>query len=160
MPDRPLRNLQNEGNPWLLDTPIAGGDPGLAAALQAAGLPGDDLTEPHRSFFAFATRTGERVGYGGFERTGPDVLLRSLVVLPQARHRGIGRQMLALLLRRAFDEGGREAWLLTTTAASFFERAGFRPIERTAAPAAILASRQATALCPASAVLLTRSITL
>ena len=66
--------------------------------------------------------------------------------------------MLALLLRRAFDEGGREAWLLTTTAAPFFERAGFKPMERTSAPASVLATRQAANLCPASAALLRRSI--
>ncbi|MCH5714657.1 GNAT family N-acetyltransferase, partial [Salmonella enterica] len=77
-----------------------------------------------------------------------DVLVRSLVVLPHARHRGIGGGMFALLLRRAFDEGGRDAWLLTTTAAPFFERAGFKPIERSAAPATILATRQAASLCP------------
>ncbi|MFA5718643.1 MAG: arsenic resistance N-acetyltransferase ArsN2 [Desulfobulbaceae bacterium] len=142
----------------LIDAPIAGGDPDLALALQGAGLPTDDLTEPGRRFFAYVTVSGERVGFGGFERMGQNVLVRSLVVLPQARHRGIGGGMLALLLRRAFDEGGREAWLLTTTAAPFFERAGFKPMERTSAPASVPATRQAANLCPASAALLRRSI--
>ena len=100
------------------------------------------------------------MGYGGFERVGRDVLVRSLVVLPHVRRRGIGDGMLALLLRRAFDKGGRDAWLLTTTAAPFFERAGFKPAERTAAPAAILATRQAASLCPSSAALLNRRMTL
>lgn len=99
------------------------------------------------------------MGFGGFEHMDRDVLVRSVVVLPQARHRGIGSGMLALLLRRAFDEGGREAWLLTT-AAPFFERAGFNPAERAAAPAAILATRQAASLCPSSAALLSRHMTL
>jgi len=79
-------------------------------------------------------------------------------VLPHARQRGIGGGILALLLRRAFDEGGRDAWLLTTTAAPFFERQGFKPVERTSAPASVLATRQAASLCPASAALLRRPI--
>lgn len=161
LPQRPAgENRKEDGSPLLVDTPIAGSDPDLALALQEAVLPTDDLAEPGRSFFAYATVSGERVGYGGFERLGRDVLVRSLVVLPHARHRGIGGGMFALLLRRAFDEGGRDAWLLTTTAAPFFERAGFKPIERSAAPAAILATRQAASLCPSSAVLLGRRMSL
>lgn len=161
LPQRPVGEIRKEdGTPLLLDTPIAGSDAGLTTALQEAGLPTDDLTEPGRSFFTYATVTGERVGYGGFERMSRDVLVRSLVVMPRARHHGVGGGMLALLLRRAFDEGGRDAWLLTTTAAPFFERAGFTPIERSAAPSAILATRQAVSLCPLSAVLLRRSIAL
>ena len=151
---------KEDGTPLLVDRPIAGSGTGLTTALQEAGLPADDLTEPGRSFFAYATVTDERVGYGGFEHMGRDVLVRSLVVLPHARQRGIGGGILALLLRRAFDDGGRDAWLLTTTAALFFKRAGFKPVERSAAPAAILATRQAANLCPSSAALLGRSITL
>ena len=67
---------------------------------------------------------------------------------------------LAPFVRRAFDEGGREAWLLTTTAAPFFERAGFNPAERAATPAAILATRQAASLCRSSAALLSRRMML
>jgi arsenate reductase len=157
LPQRPAGEIRKEdGTPLLVDTPTAGNDTGLIMALQEAGLPTDDLTEPGRSFFAYAPVTGKRVGYGGFERMGRDVLVRSLFVLPHARQRGIGGGILALLLRRAFDEGGRDAWLLTTTAAPFFERQGFKPVERTSAPASVLATRQAASLCPASAGLLRR----
>ena len=159
LPQRPAGEIRKEdGMPLLVDRPIVGSDTGLIMALQEAGLPTDDLTEPGRSFFAYATVTGERVGYGSFERMGRDVLVRSLFVLPHARQRGIGGGILALLLRRAFDEGGRDAWLLTTTAAPFFERGGFKPVDRASAPASVLATRQAASLCPASAALLGRSI--
>ncbi len=160
LPQRPAGEIRKEdGMPLLVDRPIVGSDTGLIMALQEAGLPTDDLTEPGRSFFAYATVTGERVGYGSFERMGRDVLVRSLVVLPHARQRGIGGSILALLLRRAFDEDGRGAWLLTTTAAPFFEQVGFVPIERSTAPQPILATRQAASLCPSSAMLLGRKIT-
>lgn len=161
LPQRPAVEIRKEdGTPPLVGAPIAGSDANLALALQAAGLPTDDLTEPGRRFFAYATVSGEHVGFGGFEHIGQDVLVRSLVVLPEARHRGIGGGMLALLLRRAFDEGGRAAWLLTTTAAPFFERAGFKPVDRASAPTSILGTRQAAHLCPLSAALLKRTIAL
>lgn len=161
LPQRPSGEIRKEdGTPLLVDTPIAGSDTGFITALQEAGLPTDDLTEPGRSFFAYDMVTGERVGYGGFECMGRDVLVRSLVVLPHVRQRGLGGGMLALLLRRAFDKGGREAWLLTSTASPFFERAGFNQVERSSAPPAILATRQAVSLCPASAALFRRRMTL
>lgn len=160
LPQRLTGEIRKEdGTPLLVDTPIAGSDTSFITALQEAGLPTDDLTEPGRSFFAYDTVTGERVGYGGFECMGRDVLVRSLVVLPHVRQRGLGVGMLALLLRRAFDKGGREAWLLTSTASPFFERAGFKQVERSSAPPAILATRQAVSLCPASAALFRRRMT-
>ena len=42
--------------------------------------------------------------------------------------------------------------------APFFARAGFQPIERSAAPADILTTRQAASLCPSTAALLARSV--
>lgn len=156
--NRPQGNVAKEdGSPYLIDEQIAGSDPALAAALRAEDLPTDDLTEPGHYFFRYRTLSGRHVGYGGFERLGQDILVRSLVVAPQARNQGIGHGILALLLRRAFDEGGRNAWLLTTCAVAFFESAGFKRIERSDAPVAILATRQAASLCPASAVLLKRA---
>ncbi len=152
--------LKEDGSPFLLDTPASADDPALRATLSAADLPVDDLAEPGRWLHAFSTTGGERVGYGGFECYGQHALLRSIAVLPGARNRGVGGGILALLMRRAFDHGARRAWLLTTSAAGFFEQAGFKPVERAQAPAAILDTRQARSLCPASAVLLGRSITL
>ena len=52
----------------------------------------------------------------------------------------------------------RTAWLLTITAADFFEKIAFRRRPRAEAPAAILATREAKSLCPVSAVLLAKTI--
>ena len=99
-------------------------------------------------------------GYAGYELYGADVLLRSLVVTAEARGTGNGKAIVARLSRRAFDAGARRAWLLTTTAANFFEKTGFKRVERSAAPEAILGTRQATGLCPSSASLMARPIRL
>lgn len=161
LPHPPAPDTRKEdGVPVLADTRVAASDGAFRAALEAAGLPTDDLDEPGRVFFAYRTLDATPVGFGGYEILGEHALVRSVVVLPQARGKEIGRNLVALLLRRAFDDGARQAWLLTTTAAAFFEKAGFQPALRQTAPQAVLATRQATSLCPASAVLLTRTITL
>jgi len=150
--------LKEEGAPFLQDETIPGDDPALAAALEAAALPADDLEEPNRAFFAYRTLGGVIVGFAGFELYGVDAFVRSIVVLPDARNRRIGRNLVPLLLYRAFRTGARTAWLLTMEAADFFEKTGFKRRVRADAPPSILQTRQATSLCPASAVLMSRNL--
>ncbi|MEA1647878.1 arsenic resistance N-acetyltransferase ArsN2 [Nitrospirillum sp. BR 11164] len=133
-------------------------DPGLVAALTAADLPVADLAEGGGRFFAYRTLGGTPMGYGGYVPLGADVLLRSVTVPPAARDRGIGLNLLSLLLRRAWEEGHQRAWLLTTSAGGFFEKVGFKAVLRDQAPAAVLATSQAQGLCPSSAILLSRTI--
>lgn len=158
MPDREI--LKEEGAPFIVARRIARDNAEFVQALRDAELPINDLSESGRSFFTFSTLAGAHLGYGGFEQYGRDVLIRSLVVVSDQRGKGIGRNVLAVLLREAFDAGARTGWLLTTNESAFFEKSGFTPVSRDAAPASILATRQATDLCPSSAVLLSRAITL
>ncbi|MBP1807710.1 arsenic resistance N-acetyltransferase ArsN2 [Rubellimicrobium aerolatum] len=137
--------------------PIAGDASDLRAALAAERLPTDDLTEPGRTFLRLV-REGATLGFGGYERHGDAALLRSLVVLPAARGQGLGGEAVRLLLHQAAEEGARHAYLLTTSAVPFFERLGFVRVERASAPEAIRASRQAASLCPASAILMARTL--
>lgn len=155
----PMARLEKEeGVPFLRSRRLPADDAGLRAALAAEGQPTDDLAGAGNRFFAFETLDGAVVGRGGFELFGADALLRSLVVAPGARGAGLGRNIVPLLLYRAREAGARRAFLLTTGAAPFFERLGFRALDRAEAPAALLASPQAARLCPASAVLMTRKI--
>lgn len=110
------------GLSFLRGEQIAGDDPGFVATLLNAGLPVDDLVEIGRTFYAYRMRSGRLIGYGGFECYGRDVLLRSIVVSSTDRRQGIGRNLLTLLQRRAYDQGAHQAWLLTEAAAPFFER--------------------------------------
>jgi arsenate reductase (glutaredoxin) len=160
LPRLPAEVAKEDGTPFLLERQVEASDPGLRQALVAAGLPVDDLAEAGRVFCAYSTLNGDLAGYGGFEHYGREVLLRSIVVAPAQRGRGIGRGIVPLLMRRAFDAGARQAWLLTTSAAEFFGHLGFKPVERAQVPAAILGTRQAASLCPAEAVILSRSISL
>ena len=150
--------FKEEGAHFLRDAPIAGDDPALIAALKMADLPTDDLTEAGRRFFVYRSLAGTVLGFGGFERYGADALLRSIVVLPDGRGKGTGRNLTALLMVRALREGAGTVWLLTTTAAEFFDHLKFTRRARDEAPAAILATRQAKSLCPVSAVLMSKSL--
>jgi N-acetylglutamate synthase-like GNAT family acetyltransferase len=135
--------------------PIAAADPALRHALLAADLPVADLERPGRRFYRFA-EAGETVGFGGLEAYGEAVLLRSVVVAPDFRGTGRGRAITQALIDEARVLGVRDLYLMTTTAEAFFRHLGFARIDRAAAPAAILATEQATTIC-ASAAMLVRS---
>jgi len=122
----------------------------LIAALESVGLPTDDLSEPGRRFYRFEDGEG-LIGYGGLERLGPDALIRSIVVPDRRRGGGHGGAILSWLEAEAAGQGADGLYLLTTSAAPFFQRHGYSVALRSAAPPAIAASRQFSGLCPASA---------
>lgn len=154
----PSSMQKEDGAPFLKDVPVDPSDPVLIAALRAEDLPVGDLAETGRIFFGYRTLDGQLVGFGGYELLGADALIRSVVVSPELRRARIGRNIVPLLLFRAHEAGAKRAWLLTTSASDFFSRFGFKPVERAEAPTAVLATRQASSLCPASAILMRREI--
>ncbi|MBS1166580.1 MAG: arsC 2 [Proteobacteria bacterium] len=161
LPELPMADFtKDDGEICLRDEEAADRDAGMVAALKAEGLPTDDLTDPGRQFYVYRTLSGEVVGYAGRELYGKDAFLRSLVVLPAWRGKGLGKAIVSRIARRAFDEGARTAWLMTTSAAEYFEAMGFKRVERAEVAAAILETRQAKGLCPATAVVLKRGIRL
>jgi amino-acid N-acetyltransferase len=132
--------------------PCAADDWLLRAALAAAHLPVDDLGERGARYFR---RAG---AFGGFAGTGPDRLLRSVVVPAGVRGTGVGSALVTMIADAARDDGVERLWLLTSDAAGFFERLGWRVVERASAPDAIRATAQFASLCPASATLMVRDL--
>lgn len=129
---------------------------GLAWCLDAANLPSADLADPSRLFFRFEANS--LVGYGGLEGEGADRLLRSIVILADRRGHGFGRTLVTTLEQQARNRGVERLHLLTTTAAPFFRALGYTDADRGAAPRAVAASREFTALCPASAAYLVKAL--
>jgi N-acetylglutamate synthase-like GNAT family acetyltransferase len=137
---------------------IPGDNAELSAVLAAAGLPTDDLDLPGRQFFRFREQ-GQSIGVVGWERTDDAcALVRSLVVVPSLRGRGFGATLTHWALTRLAELGVSDAYMLTTSAEAFAIRTGFARIDRALAPPSIRQSRQFAGLCPASAVLLHRSL--
>jgi amino-acid N-acetyltransferase len=135
--------------------------PSLAQVRQlavAADLPTDDLGSADLGhFFGAGTRDDVR-GVVGLELLGDAALLRSLAVVAEARGAGYGRALVAAAERHAAGLGVRSVYLLTTTAADFFARMGYRRVERESAPAAVQGTREFAALCPASATCMVKQL--
>jgi amino-acid N-acetyltransferase len=129
----------------------------LAQALREAGLPEDDVALPARVFYAFHL-DGQHIGYAGLEAHGSAALLRSVLIAPQHRKRGLGSLVVGEMERLARDSGIESLHLLTTNQAPFFERIGYLPTPRQLAPAEIAATAQFKSLCPASASYLRKTL--
>lgn len=125
--------------------------PAIRALLDRLRLPSSDVGAAHQRFLV--ARAGEAlVGCVALETYGEAALLRSLAVEPRLQGCGLGKALYREVVAEARKSGARALYLLTTTAAPFFERAGFRRVDRAAAPAAVAASPEFAALCPATAV--------
>ena len=132
--------------------PVDAADSGLHGALAEADLPRDDLSDSNGRFFRFE-QNGVLAGYGGYEPYGDAALVRSVVVATPMRGQGAGRAIAEALAEEMRAAGIAEAYLLTTTAEDFFRHLGYSEISRDKAPAAILATPQATTICRSAALL-------
>ena len=141
-----------------LGPPAAGDWPPLRSLLADADLPVEGVG-PGSGRFLVAVDAGGRVRGGvGLEGEPPDALLRSLVVDPAMRGSGLGETLLGAAESMAQSAGVRRLYLLTTTAAGYFETRGYLRIARRAAPAAVLASDEFAHLCPDSAIAMMRRL--
>ncbi|GMV10781.1 MAG TPA: arsenic resistance N-acetyltransferase ArsN2 [Gemmatimonadaceae bacterium] len=127
--------------------------------LRGARLPLDGLEEQFGDGYAIAECGGAAIGAEGIEVHGDAGLLRSAVVDAAWRGKGVGDALTRDRLAWAARHGLREVWLLTTTAADYFPRFGFARAARDAAPAPMQRSREFADACPASAVVMRRSLT-
>lgn len=128
----------------------------IKCLLVEAGLPVDDFAPEHLAFIACDDE--QPVAAIGYEGLGETWLLRSLVVGSAQRSRGLGARLVAALEGKAREEGAAEVWLLTIDADGFFASLGYRRREREDAPTAIRGTAEFSGLCPASAILMSRSL--
>jgi len=119
--------------------------------LEAEGLPVAGVSAALEGFVV-AEAAGELVGVAGLERHGGDGVLRSVAVAPSFRSKGLGGRLTERVLDAAAGSGIRRVYLLTTTAADYFPRYGFRRIAREDASPGVQESVEFVEVCPASAV--------
>ncbi|PSP46881.1 GNAT family N-acetyltransferase [Halobacteriales archaeon QH_6_66_25] len=125
--------------------------------LSECDLPADDVRSKPDCFFV-AVQEGERVGVGGLEQYGTAGLLRSLAVEQSRRGEGFGTAICSRLEERARDDGIEQLWLLTTTAADFFDARGYEEADRSEAPPEIRNTAEFSDLCPDAATCLRASL--
>lgn len=145
--------------PRLFAFPLKLGERGaLSRALAKAKLPIDDIESPTLLFWRFETTDSIPVGFGGLEIYGEDALMRSIVILPPLRSRGLGTAVVGQLETEAAVLKCRAVWLLTDGASEFFDRLGYAKCDRAVVPQAIRESREFAQLCPETAEVLVKRL--
>ncbi len=119
--------------------------PAIEALLTAERLPPQGLLEHLGSFFVLE-EDGRVIGSAGVEVYGEAALLRSVVVAPELRGRGLGEQLTEAALAEAKKRGARRVYLFTFRAAGFFARYGFRDVSVEDFEAAMAGSFQVQAV--------------
>jgi amino-acid N-acetyltransferase len=125
--------------------------PGIETLLTETNLPLAGAPEALPSFLV-AIRGETVVGAAALERYGTVALLRSVAVRPDLRGTGLGQELVRRQLEIAPSEGVQRVVLLTTTAAEYFPRFGFRTLPRADVPAAAQAALEFREACPDTAV--------
>jgi len=85
-------------------------------------------------------------------------VLRSVAVRKSLQGKGLGMLAVAAAIGRARAEGGHRVSLFTETAPSFFERLGFRNVDRSELPEPVRSSSHAAEECAATAVAMIRDL--
>lgn len=125
--------------------------------LDQAGLLTDDLSAT-LSNFVLAKDGKNLIGVAGLESFGEVGLLRSVAVVPDYQGKGIAARLTERLVNTAVNAHVQELYLITNTAERYFERHGFKAVNRTEVPVSIQQTQQFSSLCPSSAVVMHRKI--
>jgi amino-acid N-acetyltransferase len=131
--------------------------PAIEALLASADLPLEGAAAAFASGVV-VREDGRIVGAASIEPYGRAGLLRSVVVAPDRRGTGVGRTVVAAAETLARELDMTELYLLTETAEAWFPRLGYRPIDRTAVPAAVRGSIEFTNLCVDTGVAMRRDL--
>lgn len=131
--------------------------PAVLALLERSGLPKEGLVD-HRDTTVVARDGDEVVGSAALEIYGAAALLRSVAVTSTLRGEGLGQRLTRAALDEAHHRGVTTVYLLTETAADFFTRFGFHPIDRASVDPLVQQSVEFTSACPASAQVLVTSL--
>ncbi|MBD0279388.1 MAG: GNAT family N-acetyltransferase [Flavisolibacter sp.] len=126
------------------------------ALLKKNHLPTEDITDITHLFVV--AENDDVLGTIALEYKGGDGLLRSLCVAHGDRSKGMGGQLVHFIEAYAKERGVRHLWLLTTTAAQYFQQKGYTAIEREETPEVIRNTSEFASVCPASAVVMKKEL--
>ena len=130
----------------------------VVALLRAAGLPTEDISKDLENFWIAETE-GDAIGVIGMDLYTPYGLLRSMTVLPEYRNKGIASRLVDQVEQLAKKLLLSELYLITNTAESYFSKKGFQLITKGELPDSVASSEEMNGLCPASSVIMRKTIT-
>lgn len=133
--------------------------PGLRALLQRNDLPTDDVQDLDLADSLCIGNPDSPEAVIALQRFGDGLgLLRSLAVADEAKGQGLGTRLVQELEQFCKKQGLTDLYLLTTTAEDFFDHLRYTRVDRVAVPAAIQASAEFSAICPADAVVMHKAL--
>jgi amino-acid N-acetyltransferase len=129
----------------------------ICRLLEEDQLPTVDIKTGAQEFLLAEDEDGiaGNIGLESYEDVG---LLRSMVVSSNKRNAGIASALVEQLLAYASGKGIRKLYLVTNTAEGYFERKGFRKINREEVDEKLLVSAEFNGLCPASSVIMMKTL--
>ena len=129
----------------------------IKALLIAEHLPVTDLPATLENFVV-ALQNNEVAGVAGLEVYGDSGLLRSVAVKPGYRGQGLAAKLILQVEALALSKRLSSVYLLTETAASYFERKGYKQITRAVVPAELQHSSEFSHVCPQSAIVMKKNL--
>lgn len=129
----------------------------IVSLLDENDLPSSDVRSKSGCFLIAWCGTAF-VGIAGLEAHAPVGLLRSVVIDESRRGLGYGSALVDALEEHARADQVETLYLLTTTAAGFFRRAGYEEIARGDVPPSIEATSEFTDLCPSTATCMMKDV--
>jgi amino-acid N-acetyltransferase len=122
------------------------------AFLAENELPNADLTLTDNYLVAYYDENGTMIATGALEFYSSYSLLRSIAVCNELRGKSLGGKIVSDLMNEARRRDVSEIFLLTETASIFFEKIGFKKMDRDHVPKSLKASTEFASVCSVSAV--------
>lgn len=129
----------------------------LINLLASEKLPVEDINPALPHFFV-TEENRDITAAAGLELYNNNALLRSVIVNKLKRNQGLGAQLIEALIEYARGRSITKLYLLTTTAAGYFQQRGFIKVGRNEVPESVLQSQEFNGLCPVSAIIMYRSL--
>jgi len=128
----------------------------VIALLEQNELPVSDIDDTK---ILFALTDGHKIiGTGGLEIFHDCALLRSLSVKRDWQGKGLGKSITHQLEHICRGKGIKHIYLLTETAEDFFNKQGYKAVDRASAPFSIKNSSEFTTVCSTTGILMHKSI--
>lgn len=126
------------------------------ALLKKNNLPTEDL-DPGKQIFV--VEDGNKVvATVAVEYNYSDALLRSLSVSEEKRKSGIGAELVTFIEDYVQKQGVETIYLLTTTAADFFQKRGYQVIDRNSVPRFIQNTKEYSVICASSSTVMKKKL--